>query len=181
MSEQKKIKQLEEENRRLKDAIGALTEAVNVFTQSVESIGICDASKKVDTHLEKAQSTSEQVIQTVLNQFGVKHSINGYLYLVSAVKRCLMDRKKLNNVVKGLYTEVAEEYETTTMRVERAIRHAIESSWERGNMNVINNVFGYTVLAAKGKPTNTEFIALLTDFISLHYKKLENETYNFGD
>jgi hypothetical protein len=93
MSEQKKIKQLEEENRRLKDAIGALTEAVNVFTQSVESIGICDASKKVDTHLEKAQSTSEQVIQTVLNQFGVKHSINGYLYLVSAVKRCLMDRK----------------------------------------------------------------------------------------
>ena len=176
MSEQKKIKQLEEENRRLKDAIGALTEAVNVFTQSVESIGICDASKKVDTHLEKAQSTSEQVIQTVLNQFGVKHSINGYLYLVSAVKRCLMDRKKLNNVVKGLYTEIAEEYETTTMRVERAIRHAIESSWERGNMNVINNV-----LAAKGKPTNTEFIALLTDFISLHYKELENETYNFGD
>ena len=90
-------------------------------------------------------------------------------------------QKKLNNVVKGLYTEIAEEYETTTMRVERAIRHAIESSWERGNMNVINNVFGYTVLAAKGKTTNTEFIALLTDFISLHYKELENETYNVGD
>lgn len=93
MSEQKKIKQLEEENRRLKDAIGALTEAVNVFTQSVESIGICDASKKVDTHLEKAQSTSEQVIQTVLNQFGVKHSINGYYILCQRSKDVLWTEK----------------------------------------------------------------------------------------
>ena len=106
-------------------------------------------------------------IQTTLNQIGVSHSLKGYVYLVSAIDKCISERGKLNQVIKVLYKEIADENSDTVSRVERAIRHAIEVSWNRGNTSVINKIFGYTVVAEKGRPTNSEFIALVADFISI--------------
>ena len=81
--------------------------------------------------------------------------------------------------MKVLYVEIARENDSTPSRVERAIRHAIEVAWCRGNAQAINSIFGYTVSVAKGKPTNSEFIALLTDFIDFNYEEIANGTYEF--
>lgn len=118
-------------------------------------------------------------IQKTLNQIGMPHHIKGYMYLLSAIEKCIKDRGKINHIVKGLYTELAEENGDTASRVERSIRHAIEVSWERGNTTVINKMFGYTINSKKGKPTSSEFIAYLTDFISLHLEEIVNEDYKW--
>lgn len=118
-------------------------------------------------------------IQKTLNQIGMPHHIKGYMYLLSAIEKCIEDRGKINHIVKGLYTEIAEENGDIATRVERSMRHAIEVSWERGNSAVINKMFGYTISNKKGKPTNSEFIAYLTDFISLHLEEIVNEDYKW--
>ena len=118
-------------------------------------------------------------IQKTLNQIGMPHHIKGYMYLLSAIEKCIEDRGKINHIVKGLYTELAEENGDKASRVERSIRHAIEVSWERGNTAVINKMFGYTINSKKGKPTSSEFIAYLTDFISLHLEEIVNEDYKW--
>ena len=108
-------------------------------------------------------------LRKTLDQIGVKHSIKGYGYIISAVEKCLENRSKLINVIKGLYTEIAEENGDTVWRVERSIRHAIEVTWTNGNKNAINKIFVYTFSVEKGKPTNSEFIALIADKIRLEY------------
>lgn len=118
-------------------------------------------------------------IRKTLDQIGVKHSLKGYRYIISAIEKGLDDRNKLNYITKVLYVEIARENDSTPSRVERAIRHAIEVAWCRGNARAINSIFGYTVSAAKGKPTNSEFIALLTDFIDFNYEEIANGTYEF--
>lgn len=118
-------------------------------------------------------------IQRTLNQIGMPHNLKGYMYFVSAIGKCIEDRGKLNHIIKGLYVEIAEEKGDTVSRVERALRHAIEISWKRGNMKVIDNLFGYTISSEKGKPTNSEFIAYLTDFISLHCEEIVDGAYLF--
>lgn len=118
-------------------------------------------------------------LRKTLDQIGVKHSIKGYGYIISAVEKCLENRSKLINVIKGLYTEIAEENGDTVWRVERSIRHAIEVTWTNGNKNAINKIFGYTVSVGKGKPTNSEFIALITDFVSLYGDEIANGSYKW--
>ena len=118
-------------------------------------------------------------IQTTLNQIGVPHSLKGYIYLVSAIDKCISERSKLNQVVNVLYKEIADENSDTVSRVERAIRHAIEVSWNRGNTSAINKIFGYTVVAEKGRPTNSEFIALVADFISIRMDEIVDGTYQW--
>lgn len=118
-------------------------------------------------------------IRKTLDQIGVKHSIKGYGYIISAIEKALDDRNKLNRITKTLYIEISQENNDTPSRVERAIRHAIEVTWTDGNPVAINKIFGYTVSAAKGKPTNSEFIALLTDFIDFNYKEIVDGTYEF--
>lgn len=118
-------------------------------------------------------------IRKTLDQIGVKHSLKGYGYIISAIEKALDDRSKLDRITKGLYVEIALENRDAWTRVERSIRHAIEVAWENGNTKVINKIFGYTVSAAKGKPTNSEFIALVTDFVSLNYEEIANGTYEF--
>ena len=117
------------------------------------------------------------VIQETLNMIGMPHHLKGYRYLLSAISKCLEDRSELDRVVKGLYTKIAEEHGDNISKTERSIRHAIEVSWLRGNRNVIDNIFGYTVSCKRGRPTNTEFISMVTDFISLHFDEIENRTY----
>lgn len=118
-------------------------------------------------------------IRKTLDQIGVRHSLKGYRYIISAIEKALDDRSKLDRITKGLYVEIALENRDAWTRVERSIRHAIEVAWENGNTKVINKIFGYTVSAAKGKPTNSEFIALLTDFIDFNYKEIADGTYEF--
>lgn len=118
-------------------------------------------------------------LRKTLDQIGVKHSLKGYGYIISAVEKCLENRSKLIRIVKGLYTEIAEENSDTAWRVERSIRHAIEVTWTNGNTNAINKIFGYTVSVEKGKPTNSEFIALITDFVSLYGDEIANDSYKW--
>lgn len=118
-------------------------------------------------------------IRKTLDQIGVKHSLKGYRYIISAIEKALDDRNKLNRITKTLYIEISQENNDTPSRVERAIRHAIEVTWTDGNPVAINKIFGYTVSVAKGKPTNSEFIALLTDFIDFNHEEIANGTYEF--
>lgn len=118
-------------------------------------------------------------IRKVLDQIGMKHNLKGHGYIISAIEKALDDRNKLNRITKTLYIEISQENNDTPSRVERAIRHAIEVTWTNGNPVAINKIFGYTVSAAKGKPTNSEFIALLTDFIDFNYKEIADGTYEF--
>lgn len=118
-------------------------------------------------------------LRKTLDQIGVKHSLKGYGYIISAVEKCLENRSKLISIIKGLYTEIAEENSDTVWRGERSIRHAIEVTWTNGNTNAINKIFGYTVSVEKGKPTNSEFIALITDFVSLYGDEIANGSYKW--
>lgn len=118
-------------------------------------------------------------LRKTLDQIGVKHRLKGYGYIISAVEKCLENRSKLISIIKGLYTEIAEENSDTVWRVERSIRHAIEVTWTNGNKNAINKIFGYTVSVEKGKPTNSEFIALITDFVSLYGDEIANGSYKW--
>ena len=120
-------------------------------------------------------------LRKTLDQIGVQHSLKGYGYIISAVEKCLENRSKLIHIIKGLYTEIAEENSDTVWRVERSIRHAIEVTWTNGNTNAINKIFGHTVSVEKGKPTNSEFIALITDFVSLYGEEIVNGSYKWQE
>lgn len=111
-----------------------------------------------------------QVTQ-MIHEIGVPAHIKGYLYLRTAIIMAVENMDVLNAVTKQLYPDIAKEYGTTDTRVERAIRHAIEVAWERGNIDMIHDLFGYTIQADKGKPTNSEFIALMADRIRLDQMK----------
>lgn len=112
----------------------------------------------------------EIVVTDIIHQLGVPAHIKGYHYLRTAILYSIEDKNLLDSVTKLLYPTVAEIYDTTSSRVERAIRHAIEIAWDRGNIDTLNSFFGYTVDTGKGKPTNSEFIALITDKLRLRYK-----------
>lgn len=112
----------------------------------------------------------EVVVTDMIHQLGVPAHIKGYHYLRTAILYSIEDKTLLDSVTKLLYPTVAGIYDTTSSRVERAIRHAIEIAWDRGNVDTLNAFFGYTVDTGKGKPTNSEFIALITDKLRLRYK-----------
>ncbi len=107
----------------------------------------------------------------IIHEIGVPAHIKGYQYLRDAIILSVNDMEMLNSITKILYPTIAKKHQTTPSRVERAIRHAIEVAWSRGKMDTIDELFGYTVSTGKGKPTNSEFIALIADKIRLEYKK----------
>ena len=106
----------------------------------------------------------------IIHEIGVPAHIKGYQYLRDAIILSVNDMEMLNSITKILYPTIAKRHQTTPSRVERAIRHAIEVAWSRGKMDTIDALFGYTVSTGKGKPTNSEFIALIADKIRLEYK-----------
>lgn len=112
----------------------------------------------------------EIVVTDVIHQLGVPAHIKGYHYLREAILSSIEDPELLESVTKLLYPTVAKRFDTTSSRVERAIRHAIEIAWDRGNLDTLNAFFGYTVNTCKGKPTNSEFIALITDKLRLQHR-----------
>ncbi len=113
----------------------------------------------------------EGIVTEYLREFGIPVSQTGYVYVREAIILVIKDMSLINSVTKILYPDIAKKYGSTHSRVERAIRHAIETAWDRGNIEKIQEVFGYTVKAKKGKPTNSEFIALLADTIRQQQRK----------
>jgi len=112
----------------------------------------------------------EAQVTKIIHQIGVPAHIKGYQYLRYAIMLTVEDADIINAVTKVLYPTVAQKYGTTTSRVERAIRHAIEVAWDRGDIDVLNSYFGYTIQNSRGKPTNSEFIAMIADNLRLKYK-----------
>ena len=108
-------------------------------------------------------------ITSIIHEIGVPAHIKGYLYLREAISMVYNDIELLGSITKVLYPDIAKKYNTTASRVERAIRHAIEVAWSRGNIDSISNLFGYTVSMSKAKPTNSEFIAMVADKLRLEH------------
>ena len=112
----------------------------------------------------------ESDVTNIIHEIGVPAHIKGYQYLRDAIMMSVNDTEMLNSITKILYPTIAKQHKTTPSRVERAIRHAIEVAWSRGKMDTIDELFGYTVSNGKGKPTNSEFVALIADKIRLENK-----------
>ena len=113
----------------------------------------------------------KNLVTSVIHEIGVPAHIKGYQYLREAIMIAVDDMDVINAVTKVLYPEVAKRFNTTPSRVERAIRHAIEVAWDRGDLETLQKYFGYTVSNAKGKPTNSEFIAMIADRLVLEQRK----------
>ena len=123
----------------------------------------------------------ESQVTRIIHQIGVPAHIKGYQYLRTAIMLTIQDSEIINAVTKILYPSVAKKYATTTSRVERAIRHAIEVAWDRGDIETLNSYFGYTIQTTRGKPTNSEFIAMIADNLRLknkiyHIHKMNDRT-----
>ena len=168
----------------------------NIFVQSLEAgadlclikpINTSNLIQHVETLLKKrknsgspefytSQPTTEETpdieaqVTRIIHQIGVPAHIKGYQYLRTAILLTINDSDIINSVTKVLYPSVAKKYSTTTSRVERAIRHAIEVAWDRGDVDTLNSYFGYTIQNNRGKPTNSEFIAMIADNLRLKYK-----------
>lgn len=112
----------------------------------------------------------EMEVTNIMHEIGVPAHIKGYQYLRDAIMLVVKDLDVINSITKLLYPSIAREYNTTPSRVERAIRHAIEVAWSRGQVDTIDSLFGYTVNLGKGKPTNSEFIAMVADKLRLEMK-----------
>lgn len=122
------------------------------------------------THTPDDTPDIEAQVTRIIHQIGVPAHIKGYQYLRTAILLTIKDSDIINSVTKVLYPSVAKKYSTTTSRVERAIRHAIEVAWDRGDVDTLNSYFGYTIQNNRGKPTNSEFIAMIADNLRLKYK-----------
>lgn len=127
-------------------------------------------------YLQKNAAVNERNLEiditSVIHDIGIPAHIKGYQYLRDSIMLAVNDNSIINSITKILYPTIAKKYQTTSSRVERAIRHAIEVAWNRGNTDTLNSLFGYTISNGKGKPTNSEFIALIADEIRLKYSVL---------
>ena len=119
---------------------------------------------------KKEEGNLEALVTNVIHEVGVPAHIKGYQYLREAIMMVVNNIDIINQITKQLYPEIADKYHTTPSRVERAIRHAIEVAWGRGEQATVESIFGYTVSASKGKPTNSEFIAMIADKLRLELK-----------
>ena len=127
---------------------------------------------------QRTSATSiESMVTSIIHEIGVPAHIKGYQYLREAIIIAVGDMDVINAITKVLYPQVAKTFQTTPSRVERAIRHAIEVAWDRGDLDTLQRFFGYTVSNTKGKPTNSEFIALIADKLQLQLKG--TQTVNF--
>lgn len=142
------------------------TDLKNYFGQKGYTISLDNAIERIPDSSSN-EMDREKLVTSRLLQLGVPAHIKGYTYLRKAILMVIEDEEAINSITKYLYPSIAKSYKTTASRVERAIRHAIEVAWDRGNPEYLDNVFGYTISSNKGKPTNSEFIALIGDNIRL--------------
>jgi len=120
----------------------------------------------------RTEQSVESMVTSIIHEIGVPAHIKGYQYLREAIMIAVDNMEVINAITKVLYPQVAKKYGTTASRVERAIRHAIEVAWDRGDLETLQKFFGYTVSNAKGKPTNSEFIAMIADRLQLQLKNV---------
>ncbi len=144
----------------------------------IKQIKFGNKVRLIDTNRKSTYENKEDYIErnlesdvtNIIHEIGVPAHIKGYQYLRDAIMMSVNDGEMLNSITKLLYPSIAKRHKTTPSRVERAIRHAIEVAWSRGKMDTIDELFGYTVSNGKGKPTNSEFVALIADKIRIEYK-----------
>ena len=145
---------------------------VTAVVERLEEIRGGDAQRPaVQRRNDKA--SIESMVTSIIHEIGVPAHIKGYQYLREAIIIAVNDMDVINAITKVLYPQVAKTFQTTPSRVERAIRHAIEVAWDRGDLDTLQRFFGYTVSNTKGKPTNSEFIALIADKLQLQLKSAE--------
>ena len=137
-----------------------------VIAQRITQLSGWNSSEK---H-EKNSNDLEVVVSEIMHQIGVPAHIKGYQYLREAIILSVNNTEMMGSVTKLLYPTVAKTFKTTSSRVERAIRHAIEVAWDRGDVDVLSSYFGYTIQSSRGKPTNSEFIAMIADKLRLQLK-----------
>ena len=125
---------------------------------------------EIDSPNEKSVENLEALVTNMIHEVGVPAHIKGYQYLREAIIMVVKDIDVINQITKNLYPVIADKFNTTPSRVERAIRHAIEVAWGRGQEEAVESIFGYTISADKGKPTNSEFIAMISDKLRLEMK-----------
>lgn len=145
--------------------------ATDLLERISDLMSYCATSENADTGACEVLSVDRELeitITDILHQIGVPAHIKGYHYLRDSIMMCVRRPEIINAVTKELYPSVAKKYETTSSRVERAIRHAIEVAWDRGDVDILNSYFGYTIHNGRGKPTNSEFIAMISDRLRLH-------------
>lgn len=142
---------------------------VNMLAQRITQLTGWSKDKK-DATLSKDDNDLQVTVSEIMHQLGVPAHIKGYQYLREAIVLTINDGEMMNSVTKVLYPTVAKRYSTTSSRVERAIRHAIEVAWDRGDVDVLSAYFGYTIQSDRGKPTNSEFIAMISDKLRLRMK-----------
>lgn len=153
---------------------------MEVFAKRIrECVGMSSGDVERKTFIQPAVSTAlpattprelESAITNIIHEIGVPAHIKGYIYLREAITMVVNNMELLSAITKELYPSISRKFNTTPSRVERAIRHAIEVAWGRGRVDVINNLFGYTIHNVKGKPTNSEFIAMIADKLRIEMK-----------
>jgi len=129
-----------------------------------------DSYRSQERSYDRQNADLEVTVSEILHEIGVPAHIKGYQYLRESIILCVNDSAVMNSVTKLLYPTVAKKFATTPSRVERAIRHAIEVAWDRGDVDVLSSYFGYTIQNTRGKPTNSEFIAMISDKLILKRK-----------
>ena len=144
------------------------------MTALVERLQEIRGGESLRSPIRRTDKTSiETMVTSIIHEIGVPAHIKGYQYLREAIIIAVNDMDVINAITKVLYPQVAKTFQTTPSRVERAIRHAIEVAWDRGDLDTLQRFFGYTVSNTKGKPTNSEFIALIADKLQLQLKSSE--------
>ena len=144
---------------------------MNALTDRLEEIRGEENSRPLVRRMDK--TSIESMVTGIIHEIGVPAHIKGYQYHREAIIIAVNDMDVINAITKVLYPQVAKTFQTTPSRVERAIRHAIEVAWDRGDLDTLQRFFGYTVSNTKGKPTNSEFIALIADKLQLQLKSSE--------
>lgn len=129
-----------------------------------------DSSFSMSQQYEVDDAQLEVEVTAIIHKIGVPAHIKGYHYLRESIILAVKDNEIINSITKQLYPTVAKKFNTTSSRVERAIRHAIEVAWDRGDVEVLNSYFGYTIHNTRGKPTNSEFIAMIADRMRLRFR-----------
>ena len=149
---------------------------INAVVERLEEIRFSSEIRQTNTRRMEG-SNIETMVTNIIHEIGVPAHIKGYQYLREAIIIAVKDMDVINAITKVLYPQVAKTFGTTPSRVERAIRHAIEVAWDRGDLDTLQRFFGYTGSNTKGKPTNSEFIALIADKLQLQLRSAEAAQY----
>ncbi len=180
------IRRLKAEKKYVPNVIIVSNSADPALEREAANLGACVVLKPVDTKMLTAKINEmcgvsektapndtdlEVAVTEIIHQVGIPAHIKGYHYLRTAIMLSVNNDEMINSITKLLYPTIAKMYQTTSSRVERAIRHAIEIAWDRGNIDVLDKFFSYTVHTSRGKPTNSEFIALIADHLRLKSKQ----------